>query len=425
MDEYWSIEQLIAEELEVTFKFLEHTKYLGFLVNNSTIETITYQKKDAFDNSKIITRQSLQKEKEKEKEKEKDNEKENEEEKEKGKKNENSISDYSSDSNDSYLSQYIGSNSNDEDSDDSEDTDDSDDDSSDYSDYDEDSSDSTDDDEGSENEDDYSKFCCGKLLPNDTYILCDNHNCDIKWYHFSCVGITTAPKDEWFCPNCTILRKRHKNSQVDGINDRKRMIKEIASIEPSHQVVHPIWIILPLRYLNKITLKIPYPFTNNFRQKARSKKPMETQIGNFVEHWHYLGTTISRSTNDLRLADELSLIFEKRLPFLHNYYVNNSWEDANGNKNNVEKNNHTKNNNRLHSICFPNQEIEKMLSHFYIYTISPLMNKFKIFFQIIKKSEKPFNFQDREILSFLEKIIFQFCYINHLIFNHWYYTKNI
>jgi len=33
-------------------------------------------------------------------------------------------------------------------------------------------------------------------------ILCDNKTCDIKWFHFNCVNLTTKPKGKWFCPMC-------------------------------------------------------------------------------------------------------------------------------------------------------------------------------------------------------------------------------
>lgn len=33
-------------------------------------------------------------------------------------------------------------------------------------------------------------------------IACDNPNCRVEWFHFDCVGITVAPKGNWFCPDC-------------------------------------------------------------------------------------------------------------------------------------------------------------------------------------------------------------------------------
>ena len=30
----------------------------------------------------------------------------------------------------------------------------------------------------------------------------EGQNCEIKWFHFNCLKITTAPKGKWFCPDC-------------------------------------------------------------------------------------------------------------------------------------------------------------------------------------------------------------------------------
>uniref|UniRef100_A0A0N4X5L6 PHD-type domain-containing protein n=1 Tax=Haemonchus placei TaxID=6290 RepID=A0A0N4X5L6_HAEPC len=38
-------------------------------------------------------------------------------------------------------------------------------------------------------------------------IGCDNEKCEIEWFHFECIGLTTKPKGKWFCPNC-----RHPDS---------------------------------------------------------------------------------------------------------------------------------------------------------------------------------------------------------------------
>lgn len=33
-------------------------------------------------------------------------------------------------------------------------------------------------------------------------IACDNKKCRVEWFHFDCVGITVAPKGNWYCPDC-------------------------------------------------------------------------------------------------------------------------------------------------------------------------------------------------------------------------------
>ena len=38
----------------------------------------------------------------------------------------------------------------------------------------------------------------------DDMICCDNENCLTKWYHYSCVGLTSddIPEGDWYCPEC-------------------------------------------------------------------------------------------------------------------------------------------------------------------------------------------------------------------------------
>ena len=46
---------------------------------------------------------------------------------------------------------------------------------------------------------------------------CDNHECEIKWFHFECVQISKKPKSKkWYCPDCRKLPqfKRGKKSSA-------------------------------------------------------------------------------------------------------------------------------------------------------------------------------------------------------------------
>jgi inhibitor-of-growth protein 1 len=33
-------------------------------------------------------------------------------------------------------------------------------------------------------------------------IGCDNDACQIEWFHFECVQLTSKPKGKWYCPQC-------------------------------------------------------------------------------------------------------------------------------------------------------------------------------------------------------------------------------
>jgi inhibitor of growth protein 3 len=44
---------------------------------------------------------------------------------------------------------------------------------------------------------------------------CDNANCPHVWFHFSCVGLKSAPKGQWFCPVCCQLPEFSKKESRD------------------------------------------------------------------------------------------------------------------------------------------------------------------------------------------------------------------
>lgn len=45
-------------------------------------------------------------------------------------------------------------------------------------------------------------YCLCMQVSFGEMIGCDNSDCAIEWFHFSCVGLTKKPKGKWYCPNC-------------------------------------------------------------------------------------------------------------------------------------------------------------------------------------------------------------------------------
>lgn len=45
-------------------------------------------------------------------------------------------------------------------------------------------------------------YCLCEQVSYGEMIGCDNEECPIEWFHFSCVGLTTKPKGKWYCPKC-------------------------------------------------------------------------------------------------------------------------------------------------------------------------------------------------------------------------------
>ncbi|XP_074480177.1 inhibitor of growth protein 2 [Sebastes fasciatus] len=45
-------------------------------------------------------------------------------------------------------------------------------------------------------------YCLCDQVSYGEMIGCDNDQCPIEWFHFSCVGLTYKPKGKWYCPKC-------------------------------------------------------------------------------------------------------------------------------------------------------------------------------------------------------------------------------
>ncbi|RWS30526.1 inhibitor of growth protein 4-like protein [Leptotrombidium deliense] len=51
-------------------------------------------------------------------------------------------------------------------------------------------------------------YCLCHQVSYGEMIGCDNPDCPIEWFHFGCVQLTMKPKGKWFCPKCSIERKK-------------------------------------------------------------------------------------------------------------------------------------------------------------------------------------------------------------------------
>lgn len=45
-------------------------------------------------------------------------------------------------------------------------------------------------------------YCLCDQVSYGEMIGCDNDQCPIEWFHFSCVGLGHKPKGKWYCPRC-------------------------------------------------------------------------------------------------------------------------------------------------------------------------------------------------------------------------------
>ena len=49
-------------------------------------------------------------------------------------------------------------------------------------------------------------YCTCQKRSTGRMIACDNRQCKHKWFHYKCVGIKRAPKGDWFCTDCKIVK---------------------------------------------------------------------------------------------------------------------------------------------------------------------------------------------------------------------------
>ncbi|ESO05837.1 hypothetical protein HELRODRAFT_184897 [Helobdella robusta] len=51
-------------------------------------------------------------------------------------------------------------------------------------------------------------YCLCHQVSYGEMIGCDNPDCPIEWFHFVCVGLTAKPKGRWYCPRCSVDKKK-------------------------------------------------------------------------------------------------------------------------------------------------------------------------------------------------------------------------
>lgn len=59
-----------------------------------------------------------------------------------------------------------------------------------------------------ENNPDDELYCLCRNVSFGEMIACDNPKCKYEWFHYSCVGLTRAPRGRWNCPLCKNRTKK-------------------------------------------------------------------------------------------------------------------------------------------------------------------------------------------------------------------------
>uniref|UniRef100_A0A3P9J9T8 Inhibitor of growth protein n=1 Tax=Oryzias latipes TaxID=8090 RepID=A0A3P9J9T8_ORYLA len=58
-------------------------------------------------------------------------------------------------------------------------------------------------------------YCLCEQVSYGEMIGCDNEQCPIEWFHFSCVGLSYKPKGKWYCPKCRGDNEKTMDKSLD------------------------------------------------------------------------------------------------------------------------------------------------------------------------------------------------------------------
>lgn len=78
-------------------------------------------------------------------------------------------------------------------------------------------------------------YCICKRVSFGQMVACDNIDCKIVWYHFSCVGLDTKPRGKWYCPQCRKDLKEKQAQAVDKSMSNNNNLQSTSNILNSSQ----------------------------------------------------------------------------------------------------------------------------------------------------------------------------------------------
>lgn len=55
-------------------------------------------------------------------------------------------------------------------------------------------------------------YCTCRQISFGNMIACENQECKIEWFHFSCVGLKAEPNEPWYCEQCRSEIKNRSSS---------------------------------------------------------------------------------------------------------------------------------------------------------------------------------------------------------------------
>ncbi|KAF1349070.1 hypothetical protein BDV97DRAFT_354960 [Delphinella strobiligena] len=149
-------------------------------------------------------------------------------------------------------------------------------------------------------------------------IACENESCPYQWYHFTCVGIDSAPDGKWICPACSneqtapTSTPSPNDSGVDvttprknqtATSQQKRSEEDIEAAEKELQN----WMLTPLASI----------FAELAPASAKPKQPTLTQWYNRQTHFYALKSEETELVAaELEESDELTQRMRNLIPKL-------------------------------------------------------------------------------------------------------------
>ena len=80
-------------------------------------------------------------------------------------------------------------------------------------------------------------YCvCRGVQGEQRMVACDNESCSIEWFHFVCVGVTSKPKGEWFCPSCRGDSESVMRSPIQAENQVEIQVKSKVETQAEGQI---------------------------------------------------------------------------------------------------------------------------------------------------------------------------------------------
>ena len=59
-------------------------------------------------------------------------------------------------------------------------------------------------------------YCLCKRVSFGQMVACENEDCPIEWFHLQCLGLTSPPNGDWFCPHCKQEKEKMQLKQQNA-----------------------------------------------------------------------------------------------------------------------------------------------------------------------------------------------------------------